>query len=411
MALDKDALSELLDALRAGGDLDVVRAGMQLVAQALIDLEATEHIGAGPYERTDQRITHRNGTRARVLSTKAGDLDLRIPKLRSGSFYPALLSPRRRIDHALWAVVMEAYVHGISTRKVDDLVRALGIDAGVSKSEVSRICSQLDEQVGAFCERSLAGTPFPYVFLDATYLKAHHGPHVVSKAVVIAIGVRADGGREVLGLSVGDSEDGAFWTQFLRSLRARGLAGVRLVISDAHEGLTAAIGAVMAGAAWQRCRVHFMRNVLSRVPKGSQEMVAAAIRTIFAQPDAEAVHEQLASIADKLGRQFPAVQDMLHQAAPDICAFAAFPTSHWRRIWSTNPLERVNAEIKRRADVIGIFPNPEAIVRLAGAVLMETHDEWQIAERRYFSEHSMAEMRAMLDAPEDAPAPMALPAA
>lgn len=411
MALDKDALSELVDALRAGGDLDVVRAGMQLVAQALIDLEATEHIGAGPYERTDQRITHRNGTRARVLSTKAGDLDLRIPKLRSGSFYPALLSPRRRIDHALWAVVMEAYVHGISTRKVDDLVRALGIDAGVSKSEVSRICSQLDEQVGAFCERSLAGTPFPYVFLDATYLKAHHGPHVVSKAVVIAIGVRADGGREVLGLSVGDSEDGAFWTQFLRSLRARGLAGVRLVISDAHEGLTAAIGAVMAGAAWQRCRVHFMRNVLSRVPKGSQEMVAAAIRTIFAQPDAEAVHEQLASIADKLGRQFPAVQDMLHQAAPDICAFAAFPTSHWRRIWSTNPLERVNAEIKRRADVIGIFPNPEAIVRLAGAVLMETHDEWQIAERRYFSEHSMAEMRAMLDAPEDAPAPMALPAA
>lgn len=411
MALDKDALSELLNALRAGGDLDVVRAGMQLVAQALIDLEATEHIGAGPYERTDQRITHRNGTRARVLSTKAGDLDLRIPKLRSGSFYPALLSPRRRIDHALWAVVMEAYVHGISTRKVDDLVKSLGIDAGVSKSEVSRICSQLDEQVGAFCERSLAGVAFPYVFLDATYLKAHHGPHVVSKAVVIATGVRADGGREVLGLSVGDSEDGAFWTQFLRSLRARGLAGVRLVISDAHEGLKAAIGAVMAGAAWQRCRVHFMRNVLSRVPKGSQEMVAAAIRTIFAQPDAEAVHEQLASIADKLGRQFPAVQDMLHQAAPDICAFAAFPTSHWRRIWSTNPLERVNAEIKRRADVIGIFPNPEAIVRLAGAVLMETHDEWQIAERRYFSEHSMAEMRAMLDTAHDAPAPMALPAA
>jgi transposase-like protein len=411
MALDKDALSELLDALRAGGDLDVVRAGMQLVAQALIDLEATEHIGAGPYERSEQRVTHRNGTRQRLLSTKAGDLELRIPKLRSGSFYPALLSPRRRIDSALWAVVMEAYVHGISTRKVDDLVKSLGIDAGVSKSEVSRICSQLDEQVGAFCERSLAGTPFPYVFLDATYLKAHHGPHVVSKAVVIATGVRADGGREVLGLSVGDSEDGAFWTQFLRSLRARGLAGVRLVISDAHEGLKAAIGAVMAGAAWQRCRVHFMRNVLSRVPKGSQEMVAAAIRTIFAQPDAEAVHEQLASIADKLGRQFPAVQDMLHQAAPDICAFAAFPTSHWRRIWSTNPLERVNAEIKRRADVIGIFPNPEAIVRLAGAVLMETHDEWQIAERRYFSEHSMAEMRALLDTAHDAPAPMALPAA
>ena len=411
MALDKDALSELLDALRAGGDLDVVRAGMQLVAQALIDLEATEHIGAGPYEHSDQRLTHRNGTRGRVLSTKAGDLQLRIPKLRAGSFYPALLSPRRRIDHALWAVVMEAYVHGISTRKVDDLVRSLGIEAGVSKSQVSRICAGLDEQVGEFCGRSLAGATFPYVFLDATYLKAHHGPHVVAKAVVIATGVRADGGREVLGLSVGDSEDGAFWTGFLRSLRARGLSGVALVISDAHEGLKAAIGAVMAGAAWQRCRVHFMRNVLCRVPRGSQEMVAAAIRTIFAQPDASSVKEQLESIADKLGRQFPDVQTMLQDAAPDICAFAGFPNSHWRRIWSTNPLERVNAEIKRRADVVGIFPNPEAIVRLAGAVLMETHDEWQIAERRYFSEGSMAEMRAMLEPSHDASAPMALPAA
>lgn len=411
MALDKDALAELLDALQAGGDLDVVRAGMQLVAQALIDLEAAEHIGAGPYERTDQRITHRNGTRQRTLSTKAGDLELRIPKLRSGSFYPALLSPRRRIDHALWAVVMEAYVHGVSTRKVDDLVRSLGIDAGVSKSQVSRICAGLDEQVEAFCERSLAGVAFPYVFLDATYLKAHHGPHVVSKAVVIATGVRADGGREVLGLSVGDSEDGAFWTQFLRSLRARGLSGVRLVISDAHAGLKQAITAVMAGAAWQRCRVHFMRNVLSRVPKGSQEMVAAAIRTIFAQPDATAVKEQLASIADKLARQFPQVGELLHDAAPDICAFSAFPASHWRRIWSTNPLERVNAEIKRRADVIGIFPNPEAIVRLTGAVLMETHDEWQIAERRYFSEGSMAEMHTILDTAPQTAVQVALPAA
>jgi transposase-like protein len=394
MALDKDALSELLEALRAGGDLDVLRSGMQLVLQALIDLEATETIGAGRYERSAERVTHRNGARERLLSTKAGDLELQIPKLRHGAFFPSLLEPRRRIDRALWAVVMEAYVHGVSTRKVDDLVKTLGIDAGISKSEVSRICGQLDEQVGQFRDRSLGHSAFPYLFLDATYLKAHQGPHVVSKAVVIATGVRADGGREVLGLAVGDSEDGAFWTAFLRSLRSRGLGGVQLVISDAHEGLKGAIAAVMIGAAWQRCRVHFMRNVLAKVPKGSQEMVAAAIRTIFAQPDAEAVHEQLHSIAEKLGRQFPVVEQMLLGAAPDITAFAAFPQSHWRRIWSTNPLERVNGEVKRRADVVGIFPNDAAIVRLTGAVLIETHDEWQVIERRYFSEGSMAAINA-----------------
>jgi len=336
MTLDQSALSELLDALRAGGDLDLVRSGLQLVLQALIEMEAAQAVGAAPYQRSPERTTHRNGHRDRLLSTQAGDLELRIPKLRSGSFFPSLLEPRRRIDRALWAVVMEAYVHGVSTRKVDDLVRALGIDSGVSKSQVSRICGELDEHVGAFRDRTLGHAGFPYLFLDATYLKAHEGPHVVSKAVVIATGVRADGGREVLGLAVGDSEDGAFWTAFLRSLRARGLGGVRLVISDAHEGLKGAIAAVMIGAAWQRCRVHFMRNVLAKVPKGSAEMVAAAIRTIFAQPDAEAVAEQLASIADKLGRQFPAVEQMLTEAAPDICAFAAFPHSHWRRIWSTN---------------------------------------------------------------------------
>src|SRR5690242_1114754 len=329
MALDQSALTELLDALKAGGDLDFMRRAMEVVLQLLIELEATEKIGAGRYERTDSRTTHRNGNRSRLLSTKAGDVNLQIPKLRQGSFFPSLLEPRRRIDRALWAVVMEAYVHGVSTRKVDDLVRALGIDAGVSKSEVSRICGELDEHVGAFRDRALGHSAFPYLFLDATYLKAHEGPHVVSKAVVIATGVRADGGREVLGLAVGDSEDGAFWTAFLRSLRARGLAGVQLVISDAHEGLKGAIAAVMIGAAWQRCRVHFMRNVLAKVPKGSQEMVAAAIRTIFAQPDAEAVAEQLGSIAEKLGRQFEAVERMLVEAAPDITAFASFPQSHW----------------------------------------------------------------------------------
>jgi len=389
MALDKHALSELLDALRAGGDIDVVRAGMQLVAQALIELEAAQQIGAGRYERSPERLTHRNGARERLFSTKAGDLELRVPKLRSGSFYPSLLEPRRRIDRALWAVVMEAYVHGVSTRKVDDLVRTLGIDAGISKSEVSRICAELDEQVAEFTGRPISDA-FAYLFLDATYLKAHEGPQVVSKAVVIATGVRSDGHREVLGLAVGDSEDGAFWTAFLRGLRARGLGGVRLVISDAHEGLKQSIAAVLVGAAWQRCRVHFMRNVLARVPKGSQEMVAAAIRTIFAQPDAAAVHEQLDQIADKLGRQFPAVEQMLRAAEADVTAFAAFPVAHWRRIWSTNPLERLIKEVKRRADVVGIFPDEAAILRLVGAVLIEAHDEWAVAERRYLSEGSMA---------------------
>jgi transposase-like protein len=393
MALDKDALSELLDALRAGGDIDVIRTGMQLVAQALIELEAAQAVGAGRYERTPQRMTHRNGARERLLSTKAGDLELRIPKLRQGSFYPSLLEPRRRIDRALWAVVMEAYVHGVSTRKVDDLVRALGIDAGVSKSEVSRICQELDEQVDEFCGRPIT-EPFPYLFLDATYLKAHEGPRVVSKAVVIATGVRIDGHREVLGLAVGDSEDGVFWTAFLRGLRARGLHGVKLVISDAHEGLKQSIAAVLIDAAWQRCRVHFMRNVLAKVPKGSQEMVAAAVRTIFAQPDRAAVAEQLDSIADKLGRQFPPVEQMLREAAPDITAFACFPPDHWRRIWSTNPLERVIKEIKRRSDVVGIFPDERAILRLTGAVLIEAHNEWAIVERRYLSEASMAAILA-----------------
>lgn len=392
MALDQSALTELLDALRAGGNLDFMREAMQLVLQALIDMEATQVIGAARYERSDNRSTHRNGSRARLLSTKAGDVELSIPKLRHGSFFPALLEPRRRIDRALWAVIMEAFVHGVSTRKVDDLVAALGIDTGVSKSQVSRICAELDAAVAAFRERSLDHIAFPFVFVDATYVKAHEGAHVVSKAIIVATGVAADGNREVLGLAVGDSEDKSFWTAFLRSLRARGLAGVRLVISDAHEGLRTSIAAVMLGAAWQRCRVHFMRNVLARVPKGSAEMVAAAIRTIFAQPDAAAVADQLDSIAGKLGRQFPAVEAMLREAASDICAFAAFPTAHWKKIWSTNPLERVNKEIKRRTNVVGIFPNEAAVLRLAGSVLLEVHDEWQVSDRRYLSEGSMAKL-------------------
>jgi transposase-like protein len=390
MTLPQSALDELLDAIRAGDGLDLAREAFRLVAQELIELEATQAIGAARYERSDARTTHRNGSRTRLLSTKAGDVELHVPKLREGSFFPSLLSPRRRIDRALWAVVMEAYVHGVSTRKVDDLVAALGIEAGVSKSEVSRICGELDAVVATFRERDLRHVAFPYVFLDATYVKAHAGSSVVSKAIVVATGVTATGEREVLGLDVGDSEDGAFWTGFLRSLRARGLGGVRLVVSDAHEGLKGAIGTVLLGAAWQRCRVHFLRNVLARVPRASAQMVLAAIRTIFAQPDGASVRAQLDEVAAKLAPGFPVVAGMLTDAKEDLLAFAAFPLAHWRKVWSTNPLERVNKEIKRRTDVVGIFPDEAAVMRLAGAVLLEIHDEWQVADRRYLSEGSMA---------------------
>jgi putative transposase len=394
VALDQSALLEVLDALKAAEVDDRIRQAAQTIYQALIEAELTAVIGAGPHERTPERLAQRNGHRPRLLSTTAGDLELRIPKLRAGSFFPSLLERRRRVDQALFAVVMEAYLHGVSTRKVDDLVRALGADSGISKSEVSRICADLDQEVSAFRDRSLAGQQFPYVFVDATYCKARVNRRVVAQAVVVATGVCGDGRREVLGFAVGDSEDGAFWTAFLRSLKARGLTGVQLVIADAHLGLRQAVAAVMAGAAVQRCRVHFLRNVLAQVPKGSAEMVAAAIRTIFAQPDAHHVHEQLDVIAGMLGRQFPKLEAMLRDSVEELLAFTSFPVSHWKKVWSTNPLERLNKEIKRRTDVVGVFPNPEALLRLAGAVLVEAHDEWQVSDRRYLSEGSMALLTA-----------------
>jgi putative transposase len=406
MALSQSALLEILDAIKEADVADRIRESAATIYQALIEAELTGVIGAEPHERTEARIGQRNGHRPRVLSTTAGDLELRIPKLRTGSFFPSLLERRRRVDQALYAVIMEAYLHGVSTRKVDDLVKALGVDTGISKSEVSRICEDLDEEVAAFRGRSLKGDAFPYVFLDATYCKARVNRRVVSQAVVVATAVRADGHREVLGFDVGDSEDGAFWTAFLRSLKARGLHGVQLVISDAHEGLKQAIGAVFAGAAWQRCRVHFLRNLLTRIPKGNAEMVAAAVRTIFAQPDAKHVHSQLDVIAGMLGKQFPIVETMLRDTADDVLAFTSFPVGHWKKIWSTNPLERVNKEIKRRTDVVGVFPNPEALLRLAGAVLIETHDEWAAGDRRYLSENSMK----LLTATKEVATPSALTA-
>jgi transposase-like protein len=393
MTLEQSDLGELLDAIRAGGGIDVVRRGVELVLQALIDTEAAEVIGARRYERNETRTVWRNGSRERLLSTKAGDVELKIPKLRSGSFFPQVLERRRRIDQATYAVVMEAYVHGVSTRKVDDLVQALGLESGISKSEVSRICAGLDEELGAFRERSLSHVEFPYVFLDATYVKGRVDHQVVSRAVVVATGVSATGGREVLGVAVGDSEDKVFWSEFLRSLRERGLSGVRLVISDHHLGLMGAVAEVMIGAAWQRCRVHFMRNVLARVTKTNAQMVLAAIGTIFAQPDAAAVAEQFDRIADTLRGQLPDVAAMLEGAREDLLAFSVFPTEHWRKIWSTNPLERVHREIKRRTDVVGVFPNDTAVNRLVTAVVVETHDEWAVAERRYLSETSMAMLK------------------
>jgi len=390
MALDQSALLELAEAMRTADGGDVMRRLLETMLQALVDAEAAAFIGAAPHERTPARTTQRNGTRDKLVATTTGDLTVKIPKVRAGSFFPSLLAPRRRIDVALHAVVMQAWVEGVSTRKVDDLVAALGVESGISKSEVSRICAQLDDEVDAWRSRPLDEIAFPYVFLDATYCKARVNGRVVSRAVVIATGVSADGRREVLGCDVGDSESEAFWTDFLRGLRARGLGGVLLVISDHHSGLMKAIAAVLQGAAWQRCRVHFMRNVLARVPKTSAEMVAAAIRTIFAQPTGPGVRAHVEVVAATLDREYPAVAQMLRHAREDITAFADFPESHWRKIWSTNPLERLNREVKRRTDVVGIFPDDKALLRLAACVLIEAHDEWQVSDRRYLAEGSMA---------------------
>jgi len=398
MALPQSAVSDLLEVLRTGEAIDLIRESVRTVLQELIEAEAVEVIGAARYERTDTRVTERNGARSRTLSTKAGDIDLRIPKLRKGSFFPLILEPRRRIDQALYAVVMEAYVAGVSTRSVDDLVAALGIDSGISKSEVSRICAGLDEVVTAFRTRRLDHTAFPYVYLDATYLHVRNpASQVVSMAVVVATGITADGGREVLGLDVGDSEDEVFWRGFLTALKRRGLTGVRLVISDQHSGLVAALKRAFQGVAHQRCRVHFARNLLALVPKTHTDMVAAVFRTIFAQPDPKAVAATWDEVRNQLAGRFPKIGALMDAAKTEVLAFTAFPRPHWPKIWSTNPLERVNKEIKRRARVVGIFPNDAAVIRLVGAILADMHDEWQSGERRYLSEGSMAQLKPTSD--------------
>jgi putative transposase len=398
------ALTELLRKAEVDGDADFLRDGVRALSEALMELEVTRHVGAERHARTVERTGQRNGYRERQWDTRVGSIELRVPRVRDGSFFPSLLEPRKRAERALVAVVQEAYVQGVSTRRVDELVRALGL-AGISKSQVSRLCQELDAEVERFRTRRLEGR-YPYVWLDATFLKVRQDGRVVSLAVVIAIGVTATGEREVLGLDVGPSEDGAFWLQFLRGLVARGLRGVGLVISDAHEGLKGAIAAVLQGASWQRCRVHFVRNALALVPKSAAQMVAATIRTVFAQPDGASAREQWRRVADGFRPRYPRLAALLDAAEAEVLAYLAFPPEHWRQIWSNNPLERLNKEVKRRTDVVGIFPNAEAVLRLVGAILAEQHDEWQVG-RRYLSAESLAKL-----APEEVTEiPPALPMA
>lgn len=381
------ALEGLLRKAQSEADTDYLRDGVRVLSQALMELEVSQHLGAERHERTGSRSGQRNGYRERGWDTRVGSIELRVPRVRDGSFFPSLLEPRKRAERALVAVVQEAYVQGVSTRRVDDLVKALGME-GISKSQVSRLCADLDAEVERFRNRRLEG-PYPYVWLDATYVKVREGGRVVSQAIVIAIGVRASGEREVLGCDVGPSEDGAFWTAFLRGLVARGLSGVQLVVSDAHQGLKSAIAAVLGGASWQRCRVHFVRNALALVPKAAGQMVAATIRTVFAQPDPATARETWRRVADGFRPRYPRLAALLDEAEADVLAYLAFPSAHWKQIWSNNPLERLNKEVKRRTDVVGIFPNTAAVVRLVGAVLAEQHDEWQVS-RRYLSAESLA---------------------
>jgi transposase-like protein len=389
MAQEKMAL---LDVLRKGEEPggDVLVEGLRWLLQELMDAELSAQIGAGRYERTNERTTQRNGYRTRPWDTRLGTLELAIPKLRQGSYFPSWLEPRRRAEQALVAVVAEAYVQGVSTRKVEALVQSLGI-AGLSKSEVSRLCSVLDEQAEIFRTRPLDAV-YPYIWLDARYEHVREGGRVVSMAVIVAYGVRADGIREVLGIDVGPSEDVTVWRTFLQGLVARGVRGVKLVTSDAHPGLKQAIAEVFVGAAWMRCRVHFMRNVLARVSKSAQAMVAATVRTIFEQPDRASAAAQLRHVCDVLSTRFPAVVQLVEEAESEILTFYDFPVEHRRQVYSTNPLERLNKELKRRSAVVGIFPNRQAVLRLFCALLAEQNDEWLVGQHRYFSEASMAKI-------------------
>ena len=369
------ALAELVE---KGADADLLREMIQYVAQRMMDMDVESLCQAAYGERTAERANSRNGYRERQWDTRTGSVELKIPKLRKGSYFPGFLEPRRTAEKALAAVIQEAYIQGISTRSVDDLVKSMGM-TGISKSQVSRLCEEIDERVGAFLSRPIEGD-WPYLWIDATYLKVRQAGRIVSVAVIIAVAANTDGVREVPGIEIGPSEAEPFWTSFLRSLTRRGLRGVKLVISDAHEGLKAAAAKVLS-CTWQRCKVHFLRNAL-HAGKGQRQMVLALINTIFAQETSDAARDQWRVVADQLRERFPKLAEMMDDAEPDVLAFMSFPKAHRAQIHSTNPLERLNAEIKRRTNVVGIFPNEAAITRLVGAMLLEQNDEWAL-KRRY----------------------------
>jgi transposase-like protein len=392
MAMDRMTLLARLEQAVGSAEPDVLREALGWAIEELMEADVTAQLGAGRHERTPKRTGHRNGHRLRLLDSRAGALELAIPRLRSGSYFPDwLLEPRRRAERALVAVIQEAYVKGVSTRKVDDLVRAMGA-SGVSKSEVSRLVGELDAELAAFRERRLDEHRYPYLWLDAQYEKVREGGRVVNAALLVAIAANERGEREVVGCDVAAAESEASWTAFLRSLVARGLAGVRLVTSDAHLGIRAAVAATLDGAAWQRCRVHLLRDLLAHVPRHASAMVAAFVRTIFAQPDEAAARAQLGAVAERLATSFPKAAEILLAAEDDVLAYLACPREHWTKIWSTNPLERVNRELARRNDVVGIFPNREALLRLTTALLAEQHDEWSTMGKRYLTQASMSRL-------------------
>ena len=385
MTEDKIALRALLE---KGSDTTFLREMIGFAAQRLMELESETLCGAGHGERSESRTNHRNGYRDRDWQTRAGTVELRIPKLRKGSYFPGFLEPRRTAEKALTAVIQEAYVQGISTRSVDELVKAMGLD-GVSKSQVSRLCAEIDERVQTFLHRPIEGE-WPYLWLDATYVKARRDHHIVSVAVIVAVAVNTDGRREVLGMTTGNSEAEPFWTEFLRSLARRGLRGVKLAVSDAHEGLKAAVGKVL-GTSWQRCRVHFMRNAMAHAGKTQRRIVSAWIGTAFAQDDAQTAQRQWRQVADQIRPRVGKLAALMDDAEADVLAYMSFPASHRAKIHSTNPLERLNGEIKRRSEVVGIFPNEAAVIRLVGALLLEQNDEWAV-QRRYMSLETLGTM-------------------
>jgi transposase-like protein len=382
-----DEMMSLRALIEKAPDADLLREMIGFAAQRLMELEVGEFTGAGYGEKSAERLAQRNGYRERAWETRAGTVELRIPRLRKGSYFPGFLEPRRMAEKALTAVIQEAYVQGVSTRSVDDLVRAMGM-TGISKSQVSRLCEEIDDRVKTFLDRPIEGE-WPYLWLDATYVKVRQASRVVSVAVIIAVGVNSDGRREVLGMDIGASEAEPFWTAFLRKLRQRGLRGVKLVVSDAHEGLKAAV-AKLLNASWQRCRVHFARNALAHAGKNGRRVVAAFIATAFAQNDADAAKLQWRKIADQLRPTLPKLATLMDDSEADVLAYMSFPAAHRTKLHSVNPLERLNGEIKRRTDVVGIFPNEAAITRLVGALLLEQSDEWAVQRARYMTLETMA---------------------